>query len=574
MPNQLGATRIEHIAHLERLADRVHKYGTKIFLQLQHPGREGDSSLIGGKQIVAPSPVMCRVTQQMPREMTTEECEALVKSFVTGAVIAQKAGFDGVEVHCAHGYILNEFLSPYTNKRTDRYGGSFDNRIRIVEEIIMSIRAVCGPNFIISVRISADEFVEGGLKIEDTIKIARVLESLGIDVINVSCGIYETSTTAIEPGSYPQGWKKHLAAAIRKSVKIPVIAVNNVKEPAVAAQLLEEGICDFVAVGRATLADPEWANKAKEGRDAEINRCIGCLNCFAALGEGRHICCTVNPRCGREVEYSDFMKNGAGRKVAIIGGGPAGMQAALVLKEREYAPIIFEKSGQLGGQLNIADMPILKDKLHAYKNSLISRIKHAGIEVRLNTAAAVKDVKALNPVGVFIATGGNPIIPNIPGLSQDNVMTAEEVLTGKKIATGKVAVIGGGITGMETAETLASREHEVILIEMANSIGNGVYDAVLADFIMRFEKFNITIMTSQKLLSVNGRDLQVINTATTEESTINADTIVLALGTSPNKTVIAEFEKEFENVVVLGDANKSGRILEAVFDGLSRAYTF
>lgn len=573
-PNQLGAYDSRHVPHLERLAERVHKYGTKILVQLQHPGRENKSDMIGGRQIVAPSPVMCKVTQEMPRELTLEECQGIMKSFVKGAVLAQRAGMDGVELHAAHGYLLNEFLSPYTNQRSDRYGGSFDNRIRIMEEMITAIRFLCGPDFVISVRISADEFVEGGLKLEDTIKIARTLESFGIDVINVSCGIYESAPTIIEPASYPQGWKKHLAAAIRKNVKIPVIAVNNIKEPAVAEALLEEGVCDYVALGRAHLADPAWANKVHEGRPEEINRCIGCLYCFTALSDGGHIKCAVNPRCGREVEYSHLEKTGDDRPVAIIGGGPAGMMAALTLKERNYRPIIFEKADCLGGQLNVADKPILKDKLAAYKNSLIYRVEHAGIEIHLNTCADVAMVKALNPAGVFIATGGTPIIPELPGVHSPNVMTAEDVLTKKCTPVGSVAVIGGGVTGMETAETLASNGHAVTLIEMTKSIGRGLYRSVIADYMIRFQKLGISIMTYERVLSVADGGITLLNGITSQISSLSVDTVVLAMGVKPNDAFTQAFEDAFDRVIVLGDANKSGRIVEAAFDGFSRASTF
>lgn len=574
IPNQLGAYESRHVPHLERLAERVHKYGTKILVQLQHPGRENKSDMIEGRQIVAPSPVMCKVTQEMPRELTTDECSALVKAFIKGAVLASRAGMDGVELHAAHGYLLNEFLSPYTNKRTDRYGGSFENRIRILEEMITGIRFMCGPNFIISVRLSADEFVEGGLKLEDTIKIARTLESFGIDVINISSGIYETSTTIIEPASYPQGWKKHLAHAVKAAVKIPVIAANNIKDPDVAEELLEGDVCDYVAIGRASLADPEWTKKTMEGRSEEINKCIGCLYCFSALSDGGHIKCAVNPRCGREVEYAKLQKNGAGRRVAIVGGGPAGMTAALTLKQRGFEPVIFEKADTLGGQLNIADKPILKDKLGAYKDSMIARIRNGEIEVRLNTEATIAAVKELNPAGVFIATGGTPMIPPIPGVDQDNVMTAEEVLLGKKVPTGTVAVIGGGMTGMETAETLAAKGHKIFLVEMAKEIGRGLYKSVLADFMLRFNKSNPTILTYSKLLKIDGKQITLMNTMTSQVSAIEADTVILALGTKPNSKLTEEFEEAFEDVIVLGDANRPARIVEAAFDGLGRASTF
>ncbi len=573
-PNQLGAYELYHIPHLERLAERVHKYGTKILLQLHHPGRENKSSMIGGKQIVAPSPVMCKVSQEMPRELTTEECTNIMKAFVKGAVLAKTAGFDGVELHAAHGYLLNQFLSPYTNKRTDRYGGSFSNRIRIMEEMITAIRHLCGPGFAISVRISGDEFVEGGLHLEDMVQIAMNLETFGIDCINVSAGIYESSTTIIEPASYPQGWKKHLATAVRKAVRIPVIATNNIKDPEVAEELLEEGVCDYIALGRPTLADPEWANKAKTGRADEINKCIGCLYCFSKLFAGNHIACAVNPRCGREVEYSHLRKNGDGRNVAIVGGGPAGMVAALTLKERGFNPVIFEKAEVLGGQLNIADKPILKEKLAAYKDSLITRIEKAGIDVRLGTEADVETVKAIDPAGVFIATGGTPAIPPIPGIDKPFVMTAEEVLTGRKTPTGKVAVIGGGITGIETADTLGAKGMDCTIVEMLPEIGGSLYKSVLVDFQIRLAKAGVKIMTREQLAKIDDGCLTLLHTQTNEFTTLACDTVILALGVKPNKELTAKFEEAFEDCIVLGDAVKSGRIAEATFDGYSRATTF
>ncbi|MCR4797858.1 MAG: FAD-dependent oxidoreductase [Lachnospiraceae bacterium] len=575
IPNQLGAYELGQIPSLERLAERVHKYGTKIFLQLQHPGRENKSSMIGGRQIVAPSPVMCKVTQEMPRELTTEEVQDLVKAFIRGAVFAKLAGFDGVELHAAHGYLLNEFLSPYTNKRTDRYGGSFANRIRIMEEIITGIRFMCGPKFVISTRISADEFVEGGLKLEDGVKIARTLESFGIDVINVSSGIYESSTTIVEPASFAQGWRRHLGTAVKKAVSIPVIAANNIKDPDMAEELLETDVCDFVALGRAHLADPQWVNKTKVGRADEINKCIGCLYCFGSLSSGNHIRCAVNPRCGREVEYADVVKNGKGRKVAIIGGGPAGMQAALTLSERGFAPVLFEKEDRLGGQLNVAEKPLLKEKLGAYKDSLIARItKDENIEVRLSAEADVESIKAIDPVGVFLATGGTPIIPQIPGIDGANVMTAEDVLLGRKEAKGKVAVIGGGITGLETAETLGDKGCQVTLVEMMKDVGTGLYKSVLVDMMMRYQKMGIEVKTCERLMSIGEKDVTLMNTVTTQLSKLEADTVVIALGVRSVNGLEEALYDNFENVFVLGDADKAGRIVDATFTANGLGSTF
>ena len=256
-PNQLSVTNTHVISQLHRLVEAVHAYDTKLFVQLHHPGNQTPSRLIGGKQPVSASDVTCKVIGEQPRALETEEVEAMVKKFVTGAVIAQKAGVDGVEIHAAHGYLVSQFLSPLTNKRTDKYGGSFEGRLRFITEIIMGIRADCGPKFPISVRMNGNDYLPGGLEDEDGIRIAQYLEKLGVNCINVSCGMYDSGSTIIEPSYYAEGWKKHLGANIRKAVSIPVIAVDAIKHPSVAEQMLEEGNCDFVGIARGFLADAD-----------------------------------------------------------------------------------------------------------------------------------------------------------------------------------------------------------------------------------------------------------------------------------------------------------------------------
>ncbi|MGL4369627.1 MAG: NAD(P)-binding protein, partial [Spirochaetota bacterium] len=360
--NQLCATGQQHIPGLERLARTVHKYDTKIFAQLHHPGRESHSHLIGGRQIVAPSPIMCNACKEMPRELTTDEVASLVKDFVRGAKIVQTAGLDGVEIHGAHGYLIGQFLSPYTNKREDKYGGSFEKRMQFITEIIMGIKHICGKNFPVCVRIDGDEFVEGGIKIEEAVKIAVYLESIGIDAINISSGTYESVTTIIEPISYPQGWKKHLAGAVKKAVKIPVIAVDVIRTPEFAESLLEQKNQDFIGLGRPLLADPQWGEKARTGREKEIRPCVSCLHCIEEVMNGRQVSCAVNPRLGRELEFTKS-DPAEGRNAVVIGGGPGGMESAKVLAERGFKTVLFEKENALGGMLLFGNKPPKKDKL-------------------------------------------------------------------------------------------------------------------------------------------------------------------------------------------------------------------
>ena len=344
-PNQLSVTNTHMIAQLSRLVEAVHAYDTKLFVQLHHPGNQTPSRLIGDRQPVSASDVTCKVIGEQPRALTTEEVEAMVRKFVTGAVIAQKAGVDGVEIHAAHGYLVSQFLSPHTNKRTDKYGGSFEGRMRFITEIIMGIKAYCGPNFPISVRMNGSDYLPDGITEEDGIAQARYLEKLGISCINVSCGTYDSGATIIEPNYFKEGWKRHLAANIRKAVNIPVIAVSNIKHPAIAEKTLEQGLYDFVGIARGHLADPDWGKKAREGKDVLIRKCIGCMECFRILNDGLPLGCTLNPVLGREFEYGDekLVKNGAGRTVAVVGGGPAGMEAALTLAKRGFSTICSKR---------------------------------------------------------------------------------------------------------------------------------------------------------------------------------------------------------------------------------------
>ncbi|RSK25767.1 NADH:flavin oxidoreductase [Bacillus sp. HMF5848] len=570
--NQLAVTKPIHIPQLERLVRTVHKYDTKLFVQLHHPGRQTHSHLLDGKQIVAPSAIMCNRTKEMPRALTTEEVEGLIKKFVKGAKIAQMAGVDGVELHGAHGYLINQFLSPYTNKRADKYGGDFVNRARFITEIILGIKHICGKDFPVSVRLSGDEFVEGGLKLADTIKIAKYLESIGVDAINVSCGTYESGVTIVEPTSYPQGWKKHLAQGVKQAINIPVIAVSVIRKPEFAESLLTEGATDFVAVGRAQLADPEWSNKAFAGLDSSIRPCISCLHCIEELGKGGCIKCAVNPRMGRELEFSQLDTNGNDRTVAIIGGGPAGMEAARTLSMRGFRPVLFEKEGHLGGALRLAGMPPGKDKMTWFVDYLANELKEMNIDVRLNSEPSLEDIDALDPYAVFWAAGASPIIPNVPGINLPHVCTANDILDGKVTVTGKKAVIiGSGMTGCETAELLASQQNDVTIVEMKQSIGNGIYAPILYDISQKLKKYKVNVVTGHSLAAINDTTVSVASVSTRTPLTMEADIVVLSMGVRPRQ-LLQDIEDRYSRVKVIGDAGAVGRIAEAVREGYEKAY--
>lgn len=535
-----------------------------------------NSRLIEGRQIAAPSPITCKTIGEKPREMTTEEVEGLVKKFIAGAKIAQIAGIDGVELHGAHGYLIGQFMSPLTNRRTDKYGGSFNNRMRFVTEIITGIRYICGLNFPISVRIDGDEFVEGGITHEEAIKMARYLESIGVDAINVSSGTYESGITIIEPISYKEGWKKHLAQGIKDNVKIPVIACDAIKTPEFAEELLEEGNCDFVAVGRSQLADPEWGKKAMEGREKEIRPCIACLHCIEQLMNGKTVECAVNPRLGYEVEYTDYKKDGNGRTVVVIGGGPAGMEAAKVLAEREFKVVLFEKRDHLGGSVYLGSKPPCKERLKDLVANMEYQIRQLGVDVRLGLEPTVEELKALNPYSVFVAMGGKNIVPELPGIHGENVVAATDVLNKEMdIKNKKIVVVGSGMTGLETAEYLAEKGNEVKIVEMLSEIGPGVHPPVLYDVTTRLKKYGVEMIPRRQLIGIDDGKVYVLNTYNNEKIAMEAEYVVLSLGVASmrDNEFVKNIEKNFDNVRVLGDSSRPGKISNATQTGFDLAYT-
>ena len=581
--HQLCVTKDEHIEPLKKFAHTIHKHGTKVFAQLHHPGRQTFSGMIGGQPVVAPSPIKCGVCQQETRALTTEEIKSLVKDFVKGAQRVKAAGIDGVELHGAHGYLINQFLSPYTNKRKDEYGGSFENRMRFIKEIISGIKETCG-DYPISVRISADEFLgavgipEKGIDLEEGVKIAKYLEKLGIDVINVSAGTYETMNTTIEPISFPQGWKSHLSKAIKEAIDIPVIVTNVIKKPDFADELIESGLADFVALGRAHLADPEWANKAKEGREEEIRYCISCLHCVETLltkvlPEGGLLECACNPRLGRELDFNDLKKNGSGKVVAVIGAGPSGMEAARILALRGFKPVILEKQNQVGGQLQLANKPPHKDKVTWLIDNMLNQLNKLGVEIRLNEDVSIDVLKKLNPYAVFVATGSNPLVPPIEGSEKENVCTAWDILSGKvKLESKKVAVIGSGMTGLETSELLAEQGNKVSVIEMLDKIGPGAHIQNLLDVTMRLNEYGAEMLPSHKLQKITDMKVvleDLINTKVVEKE---VDHVVLSIGSIPNNGLVEDIKANFHNVKIIGDANGIGKIVHAISAGFEEGY--
>ena len=554
MFRQIAATSDRHIPGLAKLAETVHRYGSKIFIQLHHPGREGMSSLIGGQPCVSASDRMCKVSMQETRPMTIDEIHELVGQFGDGALRCKKAGIDGVELHCAHGYLLQQFLSPYTNKRTDEYGGSFENRMRIVLEIIEDIRRKCGPDYVLGCRVSVEEFLgnigvtEDYIHIQDGVKICMALEKAGVDFINVSCGLYETGSTCVEPISFPQGWRKDLIKAVKDHVSVPIIAVSSIREPAVAEAFLEGGLVDFVGMGRSWIADPEWGRKVQEGRESELRKCINCLRCFETLlglnATGLPFECAVNSVTCNELKYGELEP---GVKVTLI-----------------------DRQEELGGTVNLAKLPPPKERMQWIADYFADSLCRLGVDVQLGREATADEIAAMEPDAVVLATGSAPIFPaSLPGVNGDNVYTVEEVLTGKKDIIGKsVAMIGAGLTGLEAGEYLGDKGCKVTYVDMLKAAGTNAYRTNVADVMGRLAKMDIHWELGHALKEILPDGVIVENVDTKEEKKIDAEAVVLSLGYRPDQSLKAALEEKGICVKLVGSAIQDGTIAPATKTGL------
>ncbi len=590
--------------------DAVHKHGTTMFIQLHHPGR---CYGLGEEQPVSASAVEYPGSGMTPRALTVPEIQQIEQAFVNGARIAQIADADGVELHGAHGYLINSFLSPYLNRRDDQYGGSFENRMRFVLEIVAGIRARCGKDFPLGVRLSAEEFLgDKGNDLAAACRIAVELEKAGVDFLDISSTIPDSPVVAsLEPGTFEQGGQKYMAAEIKKHVKLPLIAVANIKEPDVAEAILQEGCCDLVGVARGHLADPAWCNKAKAGKAETISKCIGCLVCFDEIEHGRHVKCSVNPTTGRERELAQPKHNGAGRTVAVVGGGPAGFTAAMVLQKRGFHPVLFDPAPRLGGTLNVADKGIGKEKITRFVDSMIAQAEESGLELRLGEEATIDKIKALSPCGVFVACGAHPFFPPIPGIDGKNVVTAEDVLLGQAEVRGPSVIVrstvsgretagqsapaprsrmelgraeaeiegdsvvlGSGMTGLETAEVVLKAGHKATIVDMLPQIGAGAEIMVIYDLKQRLAPYNPTYLPSHKLLAITPEGVELESIESGSPVFVPANTVILALDVRPRKDLVDHFKAAFPDARVLGDAAHGGRILDATQDAYGQAFVF
>jgi 2,4-dienoyl-CoA reductase-like NADH-dependent reductase (Old Yellow Enzyme family)/thioredoxin reductase len=559
------------VAPARKLTGRIHDGDAKIGAQLIISYHVVFGN--GVPEVVGPSPVMNQMMRCIPRELTVDEIRFIVGEYGKAARRVREAGFDIVEVLVGGGYLLNRFLSPITNKRTDPYGGSLENRMRFTLEIIESMRKEVGADFPISIRLNLEEQMEGGHTIEDSKEVLRILENAGIQVINAYTGWHESPVPTVQ-AFLPKGAFAHLAEKARGWVKIPVIAANRINDPVVAEKILADGKADFVGMGRALLADPELPNKAREGRIDEMVPCIACSSCLTEIistyrkwGQPTTIYCTVNPVAGKESEYRlEPVKKS--KKVFVVGGGPAGLEAALTAAARGHQVTLYEKEPELGGWLQVGCLPPNKEEIGNLSKTLAARTKKAGVEIRLKHEATPKTVEEAKPDVLVLALGANPMIPKIPGVTGANVVLAEDVLIGRQTVRGSVIIIGGGLVGCETAAFLIEKGQgvtRVTVVEMLERMAEALSAANRPFFLARLKKQGIDMRTRTTVEEITARGVKVNQNGTS--GFIEGDAVVLAVGLKAEARLVESFMGKAPEVYSIGDCVKPRMIKEAIEEG-------
>ena len=547
----------------KNLVEAIHREGGKIVIQINHAGRQTSSS-ITGSPIVAPSAIPCPVRKEMPKELSQEEIQKIVDAFGEAARRVKETGADGVEIHMAHGYLLNQFLSPFSNQRTDEYGGDPERRMKMAIEVLRTVRNQVGPDFTILCRLSADEYVEGGLKLKDTQEIAKALERSGTDALHISACVAASGYLNHPPYYAEEGIFAHLAQGIKSVVSIPVIAVGRIRTPELANKILEERKADLISMGRALIADPYLPLKALEGRADDIVPCISCNRCIQSIRKGA-LQCAVNPETGRE-DIFKLKKTDHPKKIWIIGGGPAGMKAAEIAALRGHQVTLYEKDGNLGGRFLLAAIPPQKQILKDFIDQLIRQLKKLPVKIVLGKSFTLASLKRGRPEVVIVATGAKSFFPPIDGIRESKAISVEDVLSGSIPLGRKVLVVGGGGIGSEVADHLSEDGKEVTLIEMREGIALDLVGHLQHFLNKRLREKGVQILVNTKATRFEREGLWVEDPQGIRKLE-GFDSMVISLGSIPNNELVESLKGKVPKVYVVGDASKPREVMEAVFEG-------
>lgn len=593
----------DHIQSWKTFVDEIHACDpeVKVAVQLYHSGRYAKQKNIG-KEAWAPSAVFATYTRETAHAMTVDEIHLVVQKWAEGAARAKKAGFDAIEILGSAGYLICQFLSPTTNLRTDEYGGSWENRCRFPLEVIQAVRAAVGPDYPVTMRIAGNDFVPGANNNENAVEFAKLIEQAGIDAINVTGGWHESLVPQIT-GDLPRSGYSYLAAAVKKAVHIPVMASNRNNDPANAEEVLALGRGDMICLGRPLIADPEWCKKAQEGRSDEIRRCLGCnQGCLAKTFFGKPVECLVNGRAGREYQLKQAQPAQQPKRLLVIGGGPAGCEFAVEAAKRGHQVTIWEKSDTLGGQVNLAAVPVAKEEFRTITSYYQVMIRKLGIQLELNHEATAQQVKEADFDEIIVATGSTPKQLPLKSAGTIPVVTADAVLAGEVMPGKTVVVIGGGAVGCETAQYLADRgtisgemlkflvtqkaespekilsllnnsDRTVVIVEMLKRIGNG-FDAGCAGPVLRdLKRLQVKNYPLSQVKEIT--DTEVVIEQTTDDGVselrLPCETVVVAAGRTPSSALFDELAGLDKPVHKIGDVNGIGKVLDAIHQAIDLA---
>lgn len=554
--NEVGLWDDSQIPGFKRLINAIHKEGAKVVVQLHHAGRQCVPPYIFNEMPEAPSKVACPMMNFPPQAMSNERVWEVIDEFGDAAVRAKKAGADGVEVHGAHGYLVAQFMSPHANKRTDEFGGDFFGRMKFPQEIFKNIRSKVGDAFPILFRFGYDEKVNGGRTLEESVMVGRIAEAAGVDALDISVMTYGSLPYMSAPPAMPHGFNQFPTKVIKKAVSIPVISVGRY-EPAIAESALLNKCADFIAFGRESIADPDLPNKVAEEKYDEILPCIGCTqSCLGYLNGGGHIRCLVNPLTGMDLKV-DFTPASEPKKVLVAGAGPAGLVAAWLAARKGHQVILAEKSAEIGGQFRLAAVPPCKQDIATALKSYYNHCKKHGVDIRLNTEVTEDFLKEIDPDTVILATGGTPLHINLPGIDGENVIDAVDVLDGSAVPGARVMVIGGGMTGVETADYLGEHGRAVTIVEMRPDIALDEASGPRFFLIPRLREHGVNweVSATVKEILPDG----VVYEKNGEEHKLSGfDSIVLALGVRAYNPLEETVKAMGKQAIVIGDASQPG----------------
>lgn len=557
------------IESLKKITDACHAEGAKVSIQLQNAGPEGNAKNAGAP-IEAASAIPSVYGKDTPVEVPTEKVYELVKGYGDAAERAMKAGADAVEIHMAHGYLVNSFISPRTNKRVDEFGGNFENRMRFPRLIVEEVKRRVGGKVAILARINSSDEVEGGDDVHDSAAIAAYLEDCGVEGLHVSRAVHIKDEYMWAPTAVHAGFSADLVTEIKRAVSIPVITVGRYTEPYYAELLLREGRADLVAFGRQSLADPHMPEKAMNDNLEDLVPCIACLQgCVANMYKGEPICCLVNPFLGHEAQ--GYPKAEKSKKVMVIGGGVAGMCAAFVAAERGHDVSLYESTDKLGGNMRLAAYPPGKGDITNMIRSYIVRCEKAGVKIHMNTTVDLEMVKAEKPDAVIVSTGSRTLILPIEGIENPAIIHGSDLLDGKRAAGKKVLVVGGGMVGCETAAFLGEQQHDVTVIEYRDTVGADVIHEHRVFLMEDFKNYGIKEITGAKVCKFFDDGVEYESPDGSRHEVRGFDSVVLSMGFKNYNPFAEQLEELGQEVYVVGDATRERRALDATKEAYAAA---